>query len=251
MILYRYICSIFCLAAVCGCSSTSSENVTTEGINADIDIVASGDGTTVVTVELEVGSNGLGRTSLEITGGDSLTVLANGIQKTMTEDSSVLGRFSYVASYDFDDADTMFTVSFVRDNGVNASDSNVMLPAGFDVTSPLSSDVFSSADTIPVVWSPAGTGIVPTVRITLDCTQTNGFISSAVETVVIGSDSGVANLPVAAVTPIGTLDTGVLCEGHVDLVRSRNGNLDPNYGEGGKITARHYEDAQFFVDLSL
>jgi len=62
---------------------------------------------------------------------------------------------------------------------------------------------------------------------------------------------GVASLPVAAVIPIGTLDTTRLCEGEVHFSRWRRGNLDPAYGEGGDITAEHIERAQFFVDLSL
>lgn len=251
MNLSRNACIALSWAVICGCSNTSSENVTTQGIHADIDVIASGSGATVVTAELEVGTDGFGRTSLELTGGDSLTVLANGMQKTMTEDSSVIGRFSYSASFDFDDADTIFTVAFNRDNGVNAPNSNVALPAGFIVASPSSNDVLSSTDDIPISWMPSGTPIVPSIHVTLTCTLTNGLTVSDFETVSLSSDSGATSLPVAAVIPQGTLDTTRLCEGNVDLSRWRRGNLDPNYGEGGEISAEHYEDAQFFVDLSL
>jgi hypothetical protein len=247
---YRFSCVVLGATALCGCSNTSSENVTTQGIHADIDVFANSSGMTAVDAELEVGSGGLGRTSLELGPGDTLTVTANGIQKTMTEDMSVLGRFRYIASFDFDDAGTMFTVSFTRDNGVNAPNSNVTLPDGFIVQSPQSSDVFDQADDIPITWTPAGTSIVPSIYVSLSCTTTSGIAFTDTESVALSSDTGVASLPVAAVIPIGTLDTSRLCEGEVLFSRWRRGNLDSNYGEGGDITAEQIERAQFFVDLS-
>lgn len=243
------IVTLVCIAALCGCSSTSSENVTTQGIAADIDIIADGSGRTVVVAELEVGSGGIGRTGLELGPGDTLSVTANGIQKTMTESSSIVGQFSYSASYDFDDADTVFTVAFSRANGVSAPNSNVALPSGFVILSPTGNDVFGMNDDVPIVWSPSGTGIVPTINVTLSCIQTNGLKISTIEAVSLSFDSGNASLPVAAIVPIGTLDTSRLCEGTVYLQRWRRGNLDPNYGEGGQIAAQHSEQSQFFVDL--
>jgi len=248
---YRHACIIFGVTAFCGCSSTTSDNVATQGIHADIDVFANGNGTTVVDAELEVGSDGLGRTSLQLSPGDTLTVTANGIQKPMLEDFSFIGRFRYVASFDFDDAGTMFTVSFVRNNGMNAPNSNVTLPDGFNVTSPQSNDVFSQADDIPIVWTPADTSIVPSIHVSLSCTTTSGLMFTDTDPVTLSGDTGVTSYPVAAVIPIGTLDTSRLCEGEVHFSRSQRGNLDPNYGEGGDIIAEHIERAQFFVDLSL
>jgi hypothetical protein len=250
MILNRVIL-VTLAAAVAGCSSTTSDNVATEGIHADIDVFANGSGATEVDVELEVGTDGLGRTSLELVRGDTLSVTANGIQKPMTEDASVLGRFRYVASFDFDDAGTMFTVSFSRNKGVNAPNSNVTLPEGFTVQSPTTNDIFSQAQDIPIEWTPTGTTIVPDIHVTLSCTTVGGIMFSDTESVPLNSDNGIANLPVASVIPIGNLDTSRLCEGEVHFSRWRRGNLDPNYGEGGDITAEHIERARFFVDLRL
>jgi len=251
MILLRRFFFVLCCAAISGCSNTSSENVTTQGINADIDVVADGSGMTVVTARLEVGSGGIGRTSLELGAGDNLTVMANGIQKPMTENSSVLGQFSYTASFDFDDADTTFTVSFSRANGMSAPNSNVALPDGFIVQSPTSNDVYRTSDSVQIVWAPAGTSIVPSVSVSLTCSLTSGLHISAFENVSLTSDTGVAVLPVAAVMPDGPLDTSKLCEGGVSLLRWRRGNLDPSYGEGGQITAEQAERAQFFVNPGL
>lgn len=237
-------------ALLSGCSSTTSDNVTTEGINADIDVFANGSGRTFVDAELEVG-DGLGGTSLQLVAGDRLTVTANGIQKAMTEDASIIGRFRYEASFDFDDAGTMFTVSFSRNNGANAPNSNVTLPEGFVVQSPQSNDVLSQADDVPIQWTPNGTTITPDIDVSLSCTTTGGLVFTASQDVATSGDTGVASLPVASVIPIGTLDTTRLCEGEVHFSRWRRGNLDPAYGEGGDITAEHIERAQFFVDLSL
>jgi len=244
------LCILIGAALLSGCSSTTSDNVTTEGINADIDVFANGSGRTLVDAELEVG-DGLGGTSLQLVAGDRLTVTANGIQKTMTEDASIIGRFRYEASFDFDDAGTMFTVSFSRNNGVNAPNSNVTLPEGFVVQSPQSNDVFSQADDVPIQWTPNGTTITPDIDVSLSCATTGGVVFTASRDVATSGDTGVASLPIASVIPIGTLDTTRLCEGEVHFSRWRRGNLDPAYGEGGDITAEHIERAQFFVDLSL
>ncbi len=246
----RSIFSLVAIAFLAGCSSTTSDNVTTEGINADIDVFANGSGRTRVDVEFEVG-DGIGGTSLELAAGDRLTATANGIQQTLTEDRSIIGRFRYETTFDFDDAGTVFTVSFSRDNGVNAPNSNVALPEGFIVQSPQNTDVFSRAQNIPIQWTPNGTSITPDIDVTLSCTTTGGIMFSSSEDVTISGDSGVASLPVAAVIPIGTLDETRLCEGEVHFSRWRRGNLDPAYGEGGDITAEHIKRAQFFVDLSL
>ena len=243
-----YILPIATLLAAC--SSTSSDNVATEGIHADIDVFANGSGRTAVDVELEVG-DGIGATSLELAPGDQLTVMANGIQKPMIEDASIIGRFRYEASFDFDDAGTVFTVSFSRDSGISAPNSNVALPEGFIVQAPQNDDVFSQAQNIPIQWTPSGTTITPDIDVSLSCTTTSGIPFTASENVTLSSDTGAANLPVASVIPIGTLDTTRLCDGEVRFSRWRRGDLDPNYGEGGSITAEHIERAQFFVDLRL
>jgi len=231
------------------CSSTTSDNVATGGIHTDIDVFANGSGRTWVDVEMEVG-DGLGATSLRLASGDTLTVMANGIQKTMIEDASIIGRYRYEATFDFDDAGTMFTVSFVRNNGASAPNSNVTLPEGFLVQSPQSSDVYGQSDDIVIQWTPNGTSIRPDIDVSLSCTTTGGIIFSDTDSVTLGGDTGVASHPVAPVIPIGALDPSRLCEGEVRFSRGRRGNLDPAYGAGGDITAEHIERARFFVDLS-
>ena len=186
------------LAVLSGCSNTSSENVNSEGIHADFDILADGSGQTFVYAELEVGAGLAGGTSLEVKGGDRLTVMANGIERSMTEDRSVFGRFRYEASFDFDDGGTMFTVAFLRDKGRSAPDSTVTLPEGFVIQAPVGSPTYGQNDDIAIQWAPSGTSTVPDIQVWLTCTNTFGGSATVVENVNLGSDSGASSLPVSA-----------------------------------------------------
>ncbi len=237
--------------AFAGCSQTSSENVTTQGIFADIRVIAEGNGATVVKVQLLVGNGGIGRTQLILAPGDVLTVTANGIQKTMVRDTSLIGEVEYWASYGFDDADTLFTVALSRANGMSAPNSNVTLPDGFIISAPTSADVLATNQNVDIVWAPTGTSIVPGVSVTLDCVLATGIHTTGSENIPLSVDGGVASIPVAAILPMGPFDQTQLCEGTVYLSRGRYGTLDPNYGEGGTINAQHHKQAQFFVNPAL
>ena len=241
---------ILCFIAASGCTSTSSENVTTQGISADIDIFADGAGRTFVSVDLRVGGGGLGGTSLQLGPSDSLLATANGVQRTLSENSSLFGEYSYFTTFNFDTANTVFTVALDRANGTSAPNSNVVLPEGFSISSPMITDVFGASDAIPIIWSPSGTSIAPEVFVTLTCTMPSGLTMTNSRLTSLGSDSGGTSVNVASVLPFGTLDSSRLCDGTVELSRWRSGNLDPNYGEGGQIDAEHAGTARFSVDLT-
>jgi hypothetical protein len=234
--------------AVTGCSQTSSENVTTQGIFADIRIIADGNGATVAKAQLQVGNGGINRTMLILAPGDTLTVTANGIQKTMVRDTSLVGEVEYWASFPFEDADTLYTVAFSRTNGVSAPNSNVTLPDGFVVMLPDSSTIFKRGEIIDVVWAPTGTTTVPAISITVDCVLAPGVLVSESRNLSPSTDSGASSIAVDAVIPSEPFDENQLCEGTVYLSRQRYGNLDPNYGEGGRISAEHHKRGTFFVD---
>lgn len=238
--------TLFVLLA--GCSSTSSENVDSEGIHADFEIHADSSGQTFVYAELEVG-DGLGATSLRVTGGDRLLVTANGIERTMTQDRDVLGRFRYEATFAFDDGGTLFTVAFMRDNDRSAPNSTATLPDGFVVQAPANSPTYGRNDDIAIAWLPSGTPVVPDIEVWLTC-STNLGTHTVFERVTLSSDTGASSLPVAAVIPNSTLDESQLCEGSVLFSRFVRGSLDPNFGEGGRITAQQTAQAAFFVDLT-
>ena len=234
--------------AFSGCTNTSSENVTTQGIHADIRVVADGSGFTSVKAELEVGSGGVGGTQLDLAPGDTLTVTANGIEKTMVKDISILGDIDYTTSFAFDDANTLFVVAMNRDNAIDAPNSNVTLPDGFVISMPTSSTVYTTDQNIGIVWAPSGTQITPSASVTISCRLTSGLLMTGFQNIPLSRDSGSASVPVSAVMPLGAIDTSRLCEGTIYLERFRNGVLDRNYGEGGQITGTQYQEGQFFVD---
>jgi len=233
-----------------GCSQTSSENVTTHGIHADIRVIAEGNGTTTVIAALEVGSDGIGQTQLDLGPSDSLTAMANGIQKTMVKDASILGDIEYSTNFSFDDANTLFVIALNRSNATSAPNSNVTLPDGFNVLSPTSSTVYSTGQTIGIVWAPSGTPIKPSISVRIECRLTSGIPMFGLRFVSLSSDTGSASIPVSSVMPVGTIDTTQLCEGRVYFERVRFGSLDSNYGEGGQITGEQYQTGHFFVDPS-
>ena len=243
--------SVILALSAAGCSQTSSENVTTQGVHADIRVIAEGNGATVVKVQLEVGSGGPARTMIDLAPGDSLTATANGIQRTMTKDASIVGEIEYWTSYAFDDADTQFVVSFNRNNGVSAPNSNVKLPEGFTVLLPLSGTVFTRGQVIGVVWAPSGTAVVPSVSLTVDCVLTTGVFISETRNLSPAIDSGASSIAVSSVIPAGPIDTGQLCDATLYLSRQQFGNLDPNYGEGGRISAEHHKRATFLINPAL
>jgi len=234
--------------ALAGCSNTASENVTTQGIRAEIRVVADGGGFTAVRANLAVGSGGVGGTQLDLSPGDSLTVTANGIRTTMVKDTSILGTIDYTASFPFDDANTLFVVAMNRDNATDAPNSNVALPDGFIISMPTNTTIYTTDQSIEIVWAPSGTPVVPGVSVTIDCTLMSGQVRTGSQHIPLSTDTGFTSTPVASAMPSGTLDTSKLCEGTVYLERIRNGNLDRNYGEGGRITGEQYKQAQFFVD---
>jgi hypothetical protein len=231
-----------------GCSDTASENVTTQGIRAEIRVVADGSGSTAVTAQLTVGSGGIGATQLDLSPGDSLTVTANGFEKTMIKDASFLGDIQYTASFAFDDPNTLFVVAMNRNAATDAPNSNVTLPDGFIIRMPTSATVYTIDQNIGIVWAPSGTAIVPTVSVTIDCTLMTGQTATGSQHISLSADTGFASTSVVSAMPTGVIDRRRLCEGMVYLNRIRNGNLDRSYGEGGFITGEQYKQRPFFVD---
>lgn len=231
---------------IAGCSNTDSENVTTQGISADIEVLAE-EGISTVSVRLEVGS-GFGGTVLELSPGDTLTTMANGIQQTMIKDVDLFGDIEYKTSFPFDDFNTQFTVAFSRQNGINAPNSNVRLPEGFNVISPTPTTIYAYDDTVDIVWAPSGSVYVPDIRIAVACTMADGLVLTNTTNVPVASDTGSAQMPVAPLPPFGAKNTSQLCEGTIIFSRSRSGFLDPNYGEGGRIAAHQYHESRFFID---
>jgi len=190
-------------------------------------VTATGNGRSRVEARLKVGGNN-SNTFLELTGGDTLEVTADGVTKTL--DGS--GR-SYVATFDVDEGGTEFIFAFLRDGDDDAPMSVVRLPEPFEmeVTTP---EVQRTVDDLEFTWEPEGDGDIG-VHVDGDC-----FFFETHST----PDDGSHSIPPKDLVGPGS-DDGDECTGTVELTRSRRGTIDSAFTEGGEIRARHVRSDTF------
>jgi len=217
-------------AFISGCSTTESENVRTQGIRAEIRVIAiSSDVDTDAAVEvyLFVGSGGVGGTLVEISGGDGLRAYLDGVAYELTKTSDLFGVY-YAATLPTSSVNTLYQVSFERDEGVSATESSVMLPEPFEITSDTSISATNSA-TLDITWSPQGAGKL-TLMYRFSCEGGTNLSSDLFGSRSIDDDGAfqmdLGDYLAADVTQ---------CEGVIDLERTSSGTLDTNFGEGGYI----------------
>jgi len=221
---------VICAAFISGCSTTESENVRTQGIRAEIRVIAtSSDVANDATVEvfLHVGSGGVGGTLVEISGGDTLRAYLDGEAYGLTKTSDLFGVY-YAATLPTSSVNTQYKVSFERDEGVSATESSVMLPEPFEITSDTSISTTKSA-TLDITWSPQGAGKLALLyQFSCDggANQSSDlFGSRSID------DDGAFQMDLG-----DYLATDVTqCEGTIELERTSSGTLDTNFGEGGYI----------------
>ena len=123
-----------------------------------------------------------------------------------------------------------FTVSLFRDGTrVDAADSVVVLPPGFEIVAPIASEVYRrSADAITVTWEPTSTG-GETMRLSVVTSCIDGS-SHEYEQAITG-DPGTATLAA------GSLEGNGQCNSLIEVARSAVGTLDRAFGNGGVIAA--------------
>lgn len=218
---------------ISGCGSTSSENVKSQGISARI-IVKGDNSTTKVETTLTVGSS-LG-TVLVLSGADTLKATARGVTQVLTKEQGLFGDVSYKTTFNFNVPSTEVVVSLDRPNDTSCPNSRILMPDPFSVTSPSSAQVFASQANIPVNWTPAGpaTGTVD-VHFSTRCTATDGSPVYRSRTFTSG-DTGTTSVSAASILPTESYNTAQACTCDIEISRTANGTLDPNYGEGGSIT---------------
>jgi len=230
-------CFTLILVIVTGCADTESENVKTTGVRAEIEVVANGSGNTDIDVQLEVGSGGELATQLELSNGDSLIAYANGEERTLTKVNKLLG-IHYVTTFNFDSPNIEFRVELLRNNDQSAPNSTVLLPDPFAITDPVGNEVFARNADILTTWDPQGfSDHSMKVVYELYCSNGNSISTSRTERNV----SDIGQYSINAVEVLGSLANQPSSQSGCDLdiivSRTRYGNLDPNYGEGGYIKA--------------
>lgn len=223
-------------ALAAGCASADSGDVNTDAIYGDLEVTSGGAGTTTAKAALKVGG-AASNTFLDLEPGDTLLATANEETKVMQR-MELLGAVWYESVFATSSAGTAFRIAFLRTHtggdectGASAPDSNVTLPAPFAITSPAQDTSFSrTADAITVDWSPSGESDPMSWSIAGNC-----IVSQYGN--ALPSDDGTLTIPAGSIQPQES-QGATSCQATITLHRSRDGNLDPNYGEGGRIRAR-------------
>ncbi len=233
--------SVLALLLLIGCAKEETQYIKTLGIHADIEIQATGNHTTDVTVDLSTGS-GVGGTDLVLSDGDVLTAEAGNIVQVLSKSASVFD-VEYITTFGLDDADIPFTISLIRDDGTSAENSTVTLPPPVDLLSPADGSSFFADDYLSFVWYPSEfyDDISGSVNYDCDKTSNSGYIVtvSGSKKLSIHGDPGIKMYSIHELTNLQLpeiYDQG--CELEVTFTRSRYGRLDDNFGKGGSIVAK-------------
>ena len=161
--------ALFAIMASLGtsCASIDSSDIKTSGIYADFEAKSNGEGTTLLSANLKVGQNS--NTYLNLVEGDTLQ--ASFENETAAMERKNLGSMIwYESTFSTDKSDSSFTLNFQRENDDSAPDSNVSLPAPFDITVPSEGDSFSmSADKIDIAWNNSDSDDEMQIMISGDC----------------------------------------------------------------------------------
>ncbi|MBN2359376.1 MAG: hypothetical protein JXR83_07970 [Deltaproteobacteria bacterium] len=216
------------------CTNTESENVMTDGIHADITVTATGNGQTEVGASMRVGS--ASNTYLNLSGADQLFAIKGSERKKMTE-RQLLGAVWYTATFDSDEAETEFAVSFEREVDASAPNSHGTLPAAFSLTAPAASAEFSRAnDTITITWEPSAGP--DRIHVAADGSCIKPYNDD------LDGDPGTTTInPNTFKEPDDEDLQGKDCKVTIELRRTRSGDVDPAF-EGGDFVARQVRTVQ-------
>jgi hypothetical protein len=217
-----------------GCSRTESENVASNGIYAEMELVGNEEGYTDVEARLRVGGP-LSLTELELSGSDRLLAHANGLTQELNASGNLLD-IRYKTRFNFIDADTSFRIEFDRSNGTSAPNSVATLPQGFTLSAP-DGLTYTRDQDITITWDPAFTPDAMSATYKTICRLDPGGYYSASKGFGI-ADNGQFIVNAADLITTDPVFADADCKIEFQFNRTRHGSVDDNYGEGGKFIAR-------------
>ncbi|WP_413287451.1 Ig-like domain-containing protein [Bdellovibrio sp. HCB337] len=222
--------SILLLTSVLiSCSTTTSDNVDTDGIYAVLTIQEDGANTRADATFYVGGMTG---TVLQLTAGDSVTCNGN----AMTENQDLFGKYYYYGNCGTLTAGATYTFTFTRngDDGPESYSSSVVMPAAITISSPNDGATFTRGQTIPVTWN-AGSDTVE-VSISGSGTSASGSGSTTYSRSHGSLDDDGAYTILATDTDPDDTITGVIANAAISVTRSRSGTMAS--GLDGQISAR-------------
>lgn len=247
MILLHRLLLIISVFTMSACANVSSQEVTTKGIYADIEIINNSNNSISIETDLTVG-NGLFATYVDLDGGDRLDSTYLGALKTMKKAWSIFGDISYKSSYSSNQpyaTDNIVTVNLYRTLQKSAPNSYVLLPDPISSIS-ISSPIVTTGQTITVSWPTiSGRSYSMEAKVVLSgCTNAQGS-STTITSYRYFSDGGRFSFkPNDFLNPEYTCTAG--SSGNVLISRIRTGSVDPAFG-GGRIRAIYKRGIGFSI----
>lgn len=218
--------------ALAACTTVESDNILTSGIHAQIAARASGDGTTDVSATLFLG-NPANLNFVDLTGDDQL-IASHGSDSRVMSETIILNIVGHHAVFPSDLEGDEFVVDFSRSVDGGAPESIASLPAPFELD-PIAAT--SRAAALEVSWTPAGS---------LDAMHWEA-IGECIEATSadIVDDTGLASIAPGTLRKRQGTNIPDSCSVTLTVVRSRPGDLDPGYGEGGTIAGEQIRKVMF------
>ena len=227
------------MLALGGCSaeSTESSDVKTSGIYADLEVQVDGTGNADAEATLRVGGAD-SNTYLQLANGDTLTA-SNGVAAyTLTRrGSGDWVRYGSVLPDTPDDAQV--TISLHRPADQDAPSSTVSLASAMTIAQPAQDGLTFSrfADDLVIAWTPVSSAQQTSLSIGGGCLQPfsrdvtgfNGTLTISAKFLIKSGGVGASNN----------------CAATIRLERPRSGQVDPNYGKGGRIIGTRYTQRVF------
>jgi hypothetical protein len=216
------------LLALACTESVESTDIRTTGIYPEIEVVATGNGSSKVTVRLKTGGDN-SNTFLDLRGDDKLEATVGDETKELDQSGN-----SYIASFDTDEGGTEFTIAFTRgEEDDSAPESIVTLPEPFDMT--IDATTASRADDdVPYSWEPAGDDDMDW-HLDGDCVQLASGHTP---------DDGMNTIAAGDIETFDS-DKEKTCTVKLQLERAQGGTIDAAFTEGGSIVAKQVRSDSF------
>jgi len=239
------------LSTVSACTNVNSEDLATSGMYADIDVTAYGIRESRVTVRLRAG--GSRGDTVELTGGDELTSTYDGSTRRLSS-SGGSGFVSYRTSFVDEGGEGSYRISLDRSdsrtievNPVSAMDSFAIVPTPFEATlrdregSEVNAGtrVSRSTGSLRVLWTSTSAERM-VLNINSPCMRGISRVANANAGEYLLDASDMQELPARREgQPAST------CTTTLRLRAESDGELDPNYGQGGQVRGAQERSVTF------
>jgi hypothetical protein len=221
------------LIAAGGCAKTSSADLLTHGMSADIEAKATGDGTTNVSATLYVGDPS-SLNFVELQGDDELLASFDGGTEEPMDRFELGNIVSYGSTFQGDNGGTSFTVDFSRTVDAGAPDSTGTLPDPFAIDPTGTAN--SRAATLTLTWSPVSTDL-------MRWDASGPCIDPTGES--IPADGGMLAIDAGTLVKSAAQGTPDSCTISISITREHLGSLDPGYGHGGQVSGQQVRTVMF------